>query len=265
MKRNREKEGFSVFFVKTGKKTGVFLLSYYIACAHAMSRNQYGNLNTIEYIGPRPKKAKKQFFGGWVILVIAAGIAMFFGKPLVASLLQQQVTGNASAASVVIGELKDSDSPSSRLAVAALEIATSPENAKSSSQLLVESYRKGLGIELRKALEDDMASAFEQYPQLWAEARVNEELDGTRLPNYLRFFARSSDDVQHQELQVGDVIFWDMAGSSADDVAHCAIVVPGPSANLGELWIVHSTADGVKWENKIKEFSPVRGRFRYGQ
>ncbi len=230
-----------------------------------MSRNQYGNLNTIEYIGPRPKKVKKQFFGGWVILVIAAGIAVFFGRPLVASLLHQQVTGNATAANVVIAGLHESNDPASRLAVAALEIATSQGNAKSSAELLVETYRKGLGIELRKALEDDMASAFEQYPQLWAEARINQELDGTRLPNYQRFFARSADDVQNQELQVGDIIFWDMAGSSADDVAHCAIVVPGPRANLGELWIVHSTADGVKWENKIKDFSPVRGRYRYGQ
>ena len=230
-----------------------------------MSRNQYGNLNTIEYIGPRPKKVKKQFFGGWVILVIAAGIAMFFGRPLVASLLNQQVTGNADAAIVVIRELEESNDPATRLAVAALEIATSSNHVKSSVELLVETYRKGLGVDLRKALEDDMASAFEQYPQLWAESRINQELDGTRLPNYQRFFARSADDVKNEELQVGDVIFWDMAGSTADGVAHCAIVVPGPRANLGELWIVHSTTDGLKWENKMKEFTPVRGRYRYGQ
>ncbi len=231
-----------------------------------MPRKDYGTLGTIEYIGPRPKKAKKQFFGGWVILLIAAGIGLFFGRPLVASLINEQVKANADSAEIVIRELKNSESSTTKLAIAALQCATQSNESKSSSELLIECYEKAYGIDLRKMLEDDMASAFDQYPQLWNEVKVNPDLDFTRLPNYQRFFQRSTEDVQADALEVGDVVFWATAGGSVNDSgAHCAIVVPSPIAHQNDKWIVHFTSDGVKWENKYRDFAPVRGRYRNGQ
>ncbi|MEY3895092.1 MAG: hypothetical protein RLZZ214_611, partial [Verrucomicrobiota bacterium] len=47
-----------------------------------MPRPRPGFYSTIEYIGPRPQKPKRRnFFGGWVIIVIALGMAFWFGRP----------------------------------------------------------------------------------------------------------------------------------------------------------------------------------------
>ena len=52
----------------------------YLRRPHHMSRQRSGYYNAIEYIGPRPQKPKKtNFFGGWVIVVIALAAAAFFG------------------------------------------------------------------------------------------------------------------------------------------------------------------------------------------
>lgn len=73
-----------------------------------MPYNPYDSLNTIEYIGPRPQKPKKNFFGGWVILVISVAMALFFGRPLLASLKSEQVIGTQAAADSIIEELSES-------------------------------------------------------------------------------------------------------------------------------------------------------------
>ena len=51
-----------------------------------MPRKRSGFHETIEYIGPRPQKKpvrRPNFLGGWLILAIAMGMAIWFGRPLV--------------------------------------------------------------------------------------------------------------------------------------------------------------------------------------
>lgn len=47
-----------------------------------MRRTNSGFYSTIEYIGPRPQKPKRRnFFGGWVILVLRPASASGSGVP----------------------------------------------------------------------------------------------------------------------------------------------------------------------------------------
>lgn len=226
-----------------------------------MSRNTYGNLKTIEYIGPRPQKPKKNFFGGWVILLIAVGMGMFFGRPLLASLRSEQVVGTEAAADLTIDELSDSKSPGNQLAIAALNLTKNNDTAvNSTADLILKSYRFGLGLDVKELLFEDMSNAFTQYPQLWYESGVNKELDATRVPNIQRFFQRSGEDFSQSEIEIGDVIFWTLP----DGNAHASIIVPGPGVHAKEKWIVHHGTNGVVWENKLKDFKIVLGRYRFG-
>lgn len=227
-----------------------------------MSRTSYGTLKTIEYIGPRPQKPKKNFFGGWVILVIAVGMAVMFGRPLLASLQSEQVVGTEAAADRVMDDLSDSQAVGDKLAVVALSLIKNSGDAatvNSSADLIVKSYRLAVGLDLKELLHEDMSNAFAQYPQLWYERGANKEIDSTRVPNIQRFFHRSSEDFSSTEPAVGDVIFWTLP----DGNAHAAIIVPGPGVHAKEKWIVHHWQNGVVWENKLKDFTMVLGRYRY--
>ena len=229
-----------------------------------MPRNAYGSLKTIEYIGPRPQKPKKNFFGGWVILFIAVSMGLFFGRPLLASLRSEQVVGSDAAAQRLIDEMKVSKKPADQLAVAAL--ALTQQNSENSSvvraaDVVVQAYANALGLDMKDLLHQDMSNAFAQYPQLWNERGPDKELDVTRVPNLQRFFHRSGEDFSQSEVCVGDVIFWTLA----DGNAHTAIVVPGPGIHAGEKWIVHCWQQNVVWENKLKDFTMVVGRYRFGQ
>jgi len=229
-----------------------------------MPRSPYGSLDTIEYIGPRPQKPKKNFFGGWVILLISVGMGLFFGRPLLASLRSEQVVATEAAADRMIEELQESQKPGHRLAVAALTMTKQDQSelsVSSSADLLLKSYRMALGIDIKELLHEDMSNAFAQYPQLWYERGPNKEIDSSRVPNIQRFFHRSGDDVSQSEFEVGDVIFWTLP----DGNAHCALIVPGPGVHAKEKWIVHHWQNGVAWENKLKEFPMVLGRYRFGQ
>lgn len=244
---------------KAGKSSVTDLLTY----PFAMSYNSYGSLNTIEYIGPRPQKPKKNFFGGWVILVIAVGMALIFGRPLLASLKSEQVTASAAAADVTIEELQAQPSAAHKLACAALTLTKTEEGTPavvSTSDFLLKSYRMGLGLDVKELLHEDMSNAFSQYPQLWYETGANIAVDSTRVPNIQRFFHRSGDDFKTSEWQVGDVVFWTLP----DGNAHAAVIVPGPGVHSKEKWIVHHWQKGVVWENKINDFTMVLGVYRFG-
>lgn len=226
-------------------------------------RNPYDSLTTIEYIGPRPQKPKKNFFGGWVILLIAVGMAVFFGRPLLASLRSEQVVGTEAAADRMIEELQESSLPGDKLAVAALALTKNDQQVSpvnSTAELLITAYNKALGMDIKELLHQDMSSAFAQYPQLWYERGPNKEIDATRVPNLQRFFHRSGEDFSASDVLVGDVIFWTLPDGSA----HAAIVVPGPGLHANEKWIVHFSQQRVLWENKLKDFSMVLGRYRFG-
>lgn len=229
-----------------------------------MSFSPYHKLKTIEYIGPRPQKPKRTFFGGWVILAISIGMAMFFGRPLLASLKPDHLVGKGLAVDRITEELKSSNKPSDRLAVAALQLvadAEQSEGLRHSADLLLKVYQLGLGLDVKELLHEDMQSAFSQYPQLWSELAPSKDLDATRLPNIQRLFHRSSDDVSQSAVEVGDVVFWALA----DGTTHSAVIVPGPGVHAEEKWIVHFTPKGVMWENRYKDFPMVLGRYRYGQ
>ena len=147
-----------------------------------MSRPRPGFYSTIEYIGPRPQKPKRRnFFGGWVILVIAVGIGTWFGRPLVPFLKAQQGVSMEQAA-LLISSLEESNDPGSRLAAIALahsheQIVFDPAYYKisypkgdipagkgSSADVIIRCLRK-LGIDLQQEVHEDMASHFRAYPQ----------------------------------------------------------------------------------------------------
>jgi uncharacterized protein len=166
-----------------------------------MARSKLGFYNTIEYIGPRPQKPKRQnFFGGWVIVVIAVGIACWFGRPLVPFLKAAQEGVSVEQAEILIQSLSTSDAPGDRLAASALahsgdSIAYDPSYYKisypngdvasgkgNSADVVVRCLRK-IGIDLQKEVHEDMTQHFRLYPQLWGALTPDPNIDHRRVAN----------------------------------------------------------------------------------
>jgi uncharacterized protein YijF (DUF1287 family) len=258
----------------------------------AKRRNSH-HLGTIEYIGPRPQAKKPQrrpnFLGGWAVLMIAAGAAWFFGKPLVPLLRAQNTVASVESADRLILELSPSAEFGERLAAMALQRTKTPsiydtayyqiaypggdipgggadgKTPKGKAEdLLVRSYRS-LGIDLQVLIHEDMTKNFSAYPRLWPTSGPDSNIDHRRIQNLQRYFKHTGAEMavdtkrpNKSEFKAGDVVVWMLAQGEL----HCGIVVPGPGDRRDEPWVVHDNGQGPKWENVLTEYQ-IHGHYRY--
>ncbi len=246
-----------------------------------MARQRSGYYSTIEYIGPRPRKPKRpNVFGGWVIVVIAVGIACWFGRPLVPFLKATQENVSTEQAAILIASLGDSQTPGHQLAAAALAHSREPvvfdndyiripypggdvsPGKGNAADVVVRAFRR-TGIDLQKEVHEDMAANFRAYPQLFGRSAADPNIDHRLAPNLRRFFERKAEALPNtrnpEDYQPGDIVVW----SLADAETHIGIVVPGPGASASEPWVVHHLAGNrMKWENVLFDFK-IQAHFRY--
>jgi uncharacterized protein YijF (DUF1287 family) len=245
----------------------------------AMSHQRQGFYRTIEYIGPRPQRAKRRNYGGWVIIALTLGMACWFGRPLLPSLKASQVTASVQEASLLISSLAESKKFGDGLAAAALahsgeEVAYDssyyeisypdgdvPSGKGIAADVIVRCFRK-MGIDLQVLVHEDMTAHFRPYPQLWDASAPDSNIDHRRVPNLQRFFERKGESISvtrnAADYRPGDVVVWSMA----DGEKHIGIVVPGPSERSKEAWVVHNMGAGVKWENVLFDYS-IERHFRF--
>lgn len=245
-----------------------------------MSRARPGFYDTIEYIGPRPQKAKRpNLFGGWVIVAIALGIGSWFGRPLVPFLVAAQEGGSAKRAAALIPELEKSKGFGDGLAAAALSHSNDginfdssyykiaypngvvPANKGMAADVVVNCFRR-MGIDLQVSVHEDMVQNFRLYPQLWGSGAPDTNIDHRRVANLQRFFERNGQTIAPSrnaaDYLPGDVVVWALANAEV----HTGIVVPGPGDRVGEAWVVHNLGHGVKWENVLFD-NHIQRHFRY--
>jgi uncharacterized protein YijF (DUF1287 family) len=245
-----------------------------------MARSRPGFYETIEYIGPPPQKPKRRpFFGGWVILVIAAGVATWFGRPLVPMLKATQQGVCIEQAALLISSLRDDDNPGAALAAHALalsgeditydaayykidypggDIADGKGNA---ADVVVRCMRR-LGIDLQLEVHEDMTRNFRHYPQLWSAMAADPNIDHRRIPNLERFFERHGQNLtpvrDPASFRFGDIVVWSLANAEK----HIGIIVPGPGKRSSEPWVVHHKDSTIRWEDALFDFK-IEAHFRY--
>jgi uncharacterized protein YijF (DUF1287 family) len=251
-----------------------------------MPRSRSGFYNTIEYIGPRPQKPKRRnFFGGWVIIVIALGMGFWFGRPLLPFLKATQVVTSAENAGLLISSLNSAPDFGSGLAAAALahsgetvgydpsyyKIAYPngdiPANKGVAADVVIRCYR-AKGIDLQVRVHEDMSANFRGYPGLWGATAPDTNIDHRRVANLQRFFEHKGQTLatgqtpspsrNASDYRPGDIVVWELGNAEK----HIGIVVPGPGDRASEPWVVHNMGAGVKWENVLFDYS-IQRHFRY--
>ena len=247
-----------------------------------MTHKRSGFYHTIEYIGPRPQKPKRQnFFGGWVILVIAAAIAFWFGRPLVPFL--RAAGASPEQANLLIATLERSGSFGERLAAAALAHSSKPISYEAAyytipypngdvpsgkgkaEDVIIRCYRQ-LGIDLQAEVHEDMAHNFTLYPQIYPGVNAPDtNMDHRRTLNLQRFFSRKGKELSPSrhpaDYHPGDIVVWALVGNHSAE-AHIGIIVPSPDGNVSQPWVVHHLDSNVKWEDALSSYQ-ILGHYRY--
>lgn len=68
------------------------------------------------------------------------------------------------------------------------------------------------GIDLQKAVHEDMLENFNEYPNLWGLSKPDPNIDHRRVPNLMTYFKRKGYDVGNEDFEPGDIVCWDLGG-----------------------------------------------------
>ena len=127
------------------------------------------------------------------------------------------------------------------------------------SDVVVRAFR-GLGIDLRKEVHEDMTRVFDLYPRKWGLKRPDSNIDHRRVPNLMTYFQRQGWTVSLSkkagDFQAGDVVAWDLGGG----VTHVGIVSDRRSSE-GTPLVIHNIGRGVQEENILFQYEII-GHYR---
>ncbi|NOS71325.1 MAG: DUF1287 domain-containing protein [Verrucomicrobia bacterium] len=127
------------------------------------------------------------------------------------------------------------------------------------SDVVVRAFRQ-VGIDLQKAVHEDMRTNFRAYPQKWGLTKPDRNIDHRRVPNLMRYFERHQVAVNEklklsETYHPGDVVVWDIGNG----VLHVGIVSDGKSG--GVPLIIHNIGSGTREEDLLFKYT-VLGHYR---
>ena len=232
----------------------------------------------IEYLGSKPKtRNKKSSAWSWIFMLALGLSSPLLLKPFYTKAQKEEATDNSLA--TIIESLDQNGDFSSNLAAAALRQTLTPvifddhyyplaypggdlpRNRGNSADLIVRSYRQ-LGVDLQQVVHEDMNAHFRSYPQIFERKAPDPSIDHRRVPNLKRFLTRQARSLPVSSFTknylVGDLVIWRLV----DGTPHIGVVVPGPSSDPEDVWMVHHLGANPIWEPCLFEFS-IDAHFRF--
>lgn len=117
------------------------------------------------------------------------------------------------------------------------------------------------GLDLQKAVHEDMRANFPAYPKHWGLSRPDRNIDHRRVPNLMTWFKRQGMALQVSrqaaDYRSGDIVTWDLGRGQT----HIGIVSDRLST-AGEPLILHNIGAGTREEAILFRF-PVTGHYRF--
>jgi uncharacterized protein YijF (DUF1287 family) len=129
------------------------------------------------------------------------------------------------------------------------------------SDVVVRAFRAA-GVDLQRAVHEDMARHFAAYPKRWGLARPDTNIDHRRVPNLMVYYQRAGKVVpvttEAADYRPGDVVAWDLGGG----VPHVGIVCDEADPAAGRYAVVHNIGEGARLEDVLFAWR-VTGHYRY--
>lgn len=132
------------------------------------------------------------------------------------------------------------------------------------TDVVVRSYRAGLGIDLQILVHEDMQKHFKDYPQLWGAKKPDTNIDHRRIPNLAYFFQHKGSKLPNSQngldYQAGDIVVWNLAGEQ-QLLPHIGLVTDKKNAQ-GVPYIVHNIGQGPVLDACLFTYKII-GHYRY--
>jgi uncharacterized protein len=129
------------------------------------------------------------------------------------------------------------------------------------SDVVIRAFRAA-GVDLQKAVHEDMTAHFSAYPKRWGLARPDTNIDHRRVPNLMVFFDRARKAVpartNPKDYLPGDVVAWDLGGG----VLHIGVVTDEIDASTARYRVVHNIGWGARLEDVLFSWRVI-GHYRY--
>jgi len=130
------------------------------------------------------------------------------------------------------------------------------------TDVIIRAFRK-TGIDLQKAVYEDMVANFSQYPRAWRQKQPDKNIDHRRVLNLMTFFTRHGKKLpitaNAADYQPGDIVTWNLGGG----VNHIGIVVNKKSDGGERFMIVHNIGSGQVLADFLFSY-PITGHFQFG-
>jgi len=132
---------------------------------------------------------------------------------------------------------------------------------------VIRAYR-AVGIDLQKAVHEDMAAHLSAYPSKWSASSrrsnfaTDANIDHRRVRNLMVFFSRNGQTLplteNARDYRPGDLVTWNLGGG----ITHIGIVVNQKSPQTGRYLIVHNIGQGPRIEDVLFRWKII-GHYRY--
>ncbi len=133
-----------------------------------------------------------------------------------------------------------------------------PDDVGVCTDVVIRSYR-ALGIDLQRAVHEDMSAAFSVYPERWGLRGPDPNIDHRRVPNLRTFFRRRGAELPvTSEFRPGDVVTWKLPNHRP----HIGLVIDLPAADGTRPLVVHNVGAGPRIDDALLRYS-ITGHYRY--
>ena len=129
------------------------------------------------------------------------------------------------------------------------------------TDVVIRAYRK-MGIDLQKAVNEDMKNHFSFYPKIWGRKVPDTNIDHRRVPNLMTFFSRKGVTKQitqnNKDYLPGDIVCWDLGSG----LKHIGLITSVRNEDKSRFMIVHNIGGGQVLEDCLFQFKII-GHYRY--
>jgi uncharacterized protein YijF (DUF1287 family) len=136
-----------------------------------------------------------------------------------------------------------------------------PDSIGVCTDLIVRAYR-AVGIDLQRAVHEDMRASFVAYPDRWGLTRPDPNIDHRRVPNLQTFFDRQGAALpvanDPADYLAGDLVTWRLPRG----VPHIGLVTDRVGADPARRLVVHNIGAGPRLEDVLFAFE-ITGHYRY--
>lgn len=185
--------------------------------------------------------------------LLAAGLA--FARPVPTDATARLVAG----ARAQVGVTRSYDPSYVPLAYPGGDV---PADRGVCSDVVVRALRAA-GLDLQKAVHDDMRANFAAYPAIWGLKRTDPNIDHRRVPNLARWFERQGAAKpitrQASDYRPGDIVAWRLVNG----LAHVGVVSDRRASDgSGRFLVIHNIGQGAREEDVLFAWQQT-GHYRW--